>query len=398
METLLDDAEEAQIASDALLDLCAVGLVADMVPLLGENRLLVQLGLQQLAKRQRLGVAKILTHAGLEPDKALNAETIGFTIGPRLNALGRLENATEGVEFLTTQDEERATELSLKLETLNKRRQELCDQTFLEAEQQLQRMGGLQGRQAIILADANWNPGVIGIVASRLIEKYRRPTFMMVVEEREAKVRCSARSIPGFHLTEHLEKLADYFLHMGGHAGAAGFALPLEKLNAFKEDLWALALQTLGEDEPPAFVEVDAKLGFEHLHPGFVDRLEQLGPFGMQNPSPVFVMENLRVGAQRHIGASANHLKVMFQPDDKVGFTKGQLQHVEAFVWKCGQNFKLDASKRYHVACTIEKNNFPQGTPVRLTVKDLKPAKAGATAHASVHGNAAENAQACPQF
>lgn len=364
--------QDAQEASDALLDICAIGLVADMVPLLAENRLLVQLGLQQLNKRQRLGINCLLKNAGVGEDVVLNAESIGFTIGPRLNALGRLQNATEGVEFLTTIDASRAAELALLLEGLNRQRQELCDKTFIEAEQHLQASGGIEGRKAIILASPDWNPGVIGIVASRLIEKYKLPTFMMVVEKAENKVRCSARSISGFHLTEHLEKLSHYFLHMGGHAGAAGFALPLEKLKNFKEDLWKLATETLDDEMTRPVIEVDAKVGFESLHVGFVDALESLAPYGMRNPSPIFVLEDVKVASQRSLGATANHLKVMFEPAERQGFVKGQLQSVEALLWKCGVNFKLDASKRYHVACTIEKNTYGMGTPVRLTIKDLK--------------------------
>jgi single-stranded-DNA-specific exonuclease RecJ len=364
--------QDAQDASDALLDLCAIGLVADMVPLVGENRLLVQLGLQQLNKRRRLGLDALLKNAGVGENAVLNAESIGFTIGPRLNALGRLQNATEGVEFLTTTEPVRAAELALLLEGLNRQRQELCDKTYIEAEQHLHASGGIEGRKAIILASPDWNPGVIGIVASRLIEKYKLPTFMMVVEEAQNKVRCSARSISGFHLTEHLEKLSAYFLHMGGHAGAAGFALPLEKLKNFKEALWALANETLDDDMTRPVIEVDAKVGFDALHVGFVDALESLAPYGMRNPSPIFVLENVKVASQRSLGSTANHLKVMFEPAERQGFVKGQLQSVEALLWKCGVNFKLDASKRYHVACTIEKNTYGMGTPVRLTIKDLK--------------------------
>ena len=321
-----------------------------------------------------MGINCLLKNAGVGEEAVLNAESIGFTIGPRLNALGRLQNATEGVEFLTTTDAARASELALLLEGLNRQRQELCDKTFIEAEQHLQASGGIEGRKAIILASPDWNPGVIGIVASRLIEKYKLPTFMMVVEESENKVRCSARSISGFHLTEHLEKLNHYFLHMGGHAGAAGFALPLEKLKNFKEDLWKLATETLDDEMTRPVIEVDAKVGFDSLHVGFVDALESLAPSGMRNPSPIFVLENVKVASQRSLGATANHLKIMFEPAERQGFVKGQLQSVEALLWKCGVNFKLDANKRYHVACTVEKNTYGMGTPVRLTIKDLKVA------------------------
>jgi single-stranded-DNA-specific exonuclease RecJ len=382
---------EALAASNALLDLCAIGLVADMVPLIGENRILVQLGLKQLNTRARLGTRILLEKAGVLPEKPLSAETIGFTIGPRLNALGRLEKATQGVEFLTTREVSVATTLADRLEILNKKRQELCDTTFREAEQQLQSGGGLQGRKAIILCSSHWNPGVIGIVASRLIEKYRLPTFMMVLEDEKQQVRCSARSIPGFHITEHLESMKDMFLHMGGHAGAAGFTLSVEKLETFKNAMWNRAAMALSEDAVRPLVEVDARLGFEYLHPGFCDALDTLGPYGMENPSPIFVMENLVIGAQRHIGDRKNHLKLMLKPSNREGFIKGQLQQVEALLWKCGSDFKLDPARRVHVAFSIEKNTFGQGTTVQLIIKDVL--QAGVAPTATIHERVTETAQ-----
>src|SRR5262249_54522114 len=153
---------------------------------------------------------------------------------PRLNALGRLERAEQGVELITTEDPERARVIAAHLDFLNRKRRELCDQTFLEAETHMQATGGLGENKAIILASPDWNQGIIGIVASRLIEKYHVPVFMMVVDEDKAIVRCSGRSIPGFHLHDELLALEEYFLNFGGHAGAGGFAIKLERLEAFK--------------------------------------------------------------------------------------------------------------------------------------------------------------------
>ena len=378
--------EEALEATEQLLDLCAIGLIADMVPLRGENRPLVQLGLKQLQKRNRLGIFHVLEQAGVAPEAVLNAETVGFTIGPRLNALGRLDNATEAVELLTTADPERAKSLAIRLETLNKKRQELCEKTFLEAEQHLQATGGIEGRKAIILASPQWNPGIIGIVASRLIEKYRLPTFMMVIEPAENKARCSARSIKGFHLTEQLEKLKHYFLNFGGHAGAAGFALSAEKLVPFKEDLWKLAGNVLTEDDIRPIVEVDCNLSFAQLNLGMLDLLANLQPFGMENPSPLFVLENMQVAAQRPLGESGNHLKLMLKPAPNSHKTvKGELAHIEALVWKCGAGFRLDPTETYHFVVTIEKNSYERGTPVQAIVKDVKLANQKiATVHETV--------------
>lgn len=383
--------DDGELLAESLLDLVAVGIVADMVPLLRDNRLLVQRGLGVLHKRHRVGLRAILEAANVAPETVPVSETIGFTIGPRLNALGRLSNATEGVELLTTTDETRARQLAATLEQLNRKRQELCDKTFLQAEQHLQSTGGIEGRKAIILASPDWNPGIIGIVASRLIEKYRLPTFLMVVVESENKARCSARSVPGFHLTENLETLSSYFLNFGGHAGAAGFALPLDKLEAFKQDLWQLAADRISDEDTQPVLEVDCRLNFEQLTPGLIELIAPIAPCGMKNPAPLFVLENVKLATQRPLGDNGQHLKLMVQagasnsgaasvnlPFKKTGGsggtgTSGYGQGVEAFLWRCGPDTRFDLDQPYHMVVSVEKNTYDRGTPIRLIIKDMKP-------------------------
>jgi single-stranded-DNA-specific exonuclease RecJ len=368
------DAEEL---TKALLDLVAVGIVADMVPLQRDNRVLVQRGLAVLHKRERLGLRCILEGANVAPETVPISETIGFTIGPRLNALGRLSNATEGVELLITKDEARARHLAATLEQLNRKRQDLCDKTFLEAEGYLQATGGIDGRKAIILASPDWNPGIIGIVASRLIEKYRLPTFLMVVEEGNNKARCSARSVPGFHLTENLETLSSYFLNFGGHAGAAGFSIPLDKLEAFKKDLWQLALEQVSDEDTQPILEVDCRLTFDQLTPGLLELIAPLAPFGMKNPAPLFVLENVKLATQRPLGDNGQHLKLMVQSGENRNSSgqksaKGYGQGVEAFLWRCGPDTRFDLDLPYHMVVSVEKNTYDRGTPIRLVIKDMK--------------------------
>jgi single-stranded-DNA-specific exonuclease RecJ len=377
LELHAESPEAAQDQTQRLLDLCAIGLIADMVPLQRENRALVRLGLQQLQRRQRVGLLALLEAAGTAPEAQLNAETVGFTIGPRINALGRLSDATEAVTLLTTADKEEATRLALQLEHHNKRRQELCDSTFLEAEQHLQAMGGLGGRRAIILASPQWNPGIIGIVASRLIERYHVPTFLMVVDETANVARCSARSIKGFHLTEHLQHLADYFLHMGGHAGAAGFALPLEKLPAFKEALWARAAVGVSEAMMHPSLEVDAPLSAHQLNEGLLQQLEQLAPCGMGNPAPLFVLEEAQLMAQRPLGEAKRHLKLLVTPKNSSthGQGGGANAPVEALIWQSGPESPLQLKSHYHLAVAVERNTFEGNpSPLRCVVKGLQPA------------------------
>lgn len=366
--------EKALLAIEALLDIVAVGTVVDMVPLVDENRWLVYRGLQVLNRRQRLGFNQILEQAGVKEEAPITSETIGFTIGPRLNALGRLERADQGVELLTTDDPERARIIAAHLEFLNRKRRDLCDKTFLEAETHLQAKGGLGDDKAIILASPDWNPGIIGIVASRLIEKYHVPVFMMVVDEEKAVVRCSGRSIPGFHLHDELLALEEYFLNFGGHGGAGGFSIKLDRLDAFKRDLHAICRAKVTEEQMRPVIEVDAKLDWSQLNPHLVHLIQKLAPFGMDNPSPKFVVENVNVAAQRYMGEGDRHVKLILTNGEPA---KGSPNTpVEGIIWNFGQKERFDSRSLYHFAVVPELNTFNGATKIQLLIEDYKTPQA----------------------
>lgn len=367
LEKLLP-ANEAIQAAENLLDIVAVGTVVDMVPLLKENRYLVYRGLQVLNRRQRPGFNEILEQAGVKSDATLTSETLGFTIGPRLNALGRLERADQGVELITSTDAERIRIIAAHLEFLNRKRRELCDQTFLEAESHLQKTGGLADKRAIILASPAWNPGIIGIVASRLIEKYHVPVFMMVVDETKAEVRCSARSIPGFHLHDELLALEHYFLGFGGHAGAGGFALKLEKLEAFKRDLHAICLKTITDEQMRPIIEVDTKLEWSQVNPHLITLVDKMAPFGMENPAPKFVLENVNVAVQRYMGEDERHLKLVLA--NGMGRTGDNNPPLEGIIWNFGRKERFDAREPYSFVVVPVLNTFNNVTKVQLIIED----------------------------
>ena len=375
-------AEEAAVAAENLLDIVAVGTVVDMVPLVQENRYLVYRGLQVLNRRQRPGFQALLEEAGVKPDSPINSETLGFTIGPRLNALGRLERAEPGVELITTRDPERIRVIAAHLEFLNRRRRELCDQTYLEAESHLQKIGGLNGNRAIILASPEWNPGIIGIVASRLIEKYSVPVFMMVIDADKAEARCSARSIPGFHLHDELLALEHYFLAFGGHAGAGGFALKLERLESFKRDLYTICNQTITDEQMRPLIEVDAKLEWSQVNPHLISLVDRLAPFGMKNPSPKFVLENVTVAAQRYLGEEERHMKLVLSNGKSN-------QPLEAIIWNFGRKERFDAHSPYSFVVVPGLNNFNNVTKVQLIVEDYMAPQAAQLATQSVEAPAA---------
>ena len=366
---------EAEVAREALLDIVAVGTVVDMVPLIRENRYLVYKGLQVLNRRKRLGLNEILAQANAPENAPINSETLGFTIGPRLNALGRLERADQGAELLTTDDPERARIIAAHLEFLNRKRRDLCDQTFLEADSHLQRQGGLGDNRAIILASPDWNPGIIGIVASRLIEKYHVPVFMMMVDESKSVVRCSARSIPGFHVHDELLALESYFLNFGGHGGAAGFSIKQERLDSFKRELYAICAQRITDDQMRPVIEVDTRLEWGQINPHLLTLIDKIAPFGMNNPSPRFVVENLQVAAQRSLGEDERHLKLVLTPGGKRKSSGEQNTSIDGLMWNVGRGCRLEPGAEYGFVVNPGLNTFNGVTKVQLIIEDYRAAK-----------------------
>lgn len=359
--------EKGAAYAETLLDLAAIGTVVDMVPLHQENRYLVWRGLQVLNRKERLGIREILEQAGVAPETPITSETLGFTIGPRLNAVGRLDKADQAVELMTSKDPERVRIIAAHLEHLNRRRRELCDQTFLEADSHLQRQGGLADQRAIILASPDWNPGIIGIVASRLIEKYHVPVFMMVIDESKGVARCSARSIPGFHLHDELLALEEYFEHFGGHAGAGGFAIKLERMESFKRALYEIALRKVTDEQMRPVIEVDARLEWSQINPHLVELVNRMAPFGMANPSPKFVVENVSIAAQRGLGEGEKHLKLVLTSKADLRQTNTP---IEGLIWNHGSRDRFDTRVAHSFVVVPELNTFNGNTKVQLIIED----------------------------
>ncbi len=367
-EVLMERLGAPQAKIDALIELAAIGTVADLVPLRLENRYIVFRGLQIMQRRERPGLKALLEQAGMADDAQLTSETIGFAIGPRLNALGRLANATEAVELLTTEDTERARVLAAHLEQLNRQRKDLCEKIYLDAEKFMSATGGLDGRKAIVLASPDWHLGVIGIVASRLIEKYHVPTLMMVVDEAAGEVRCSARSIPGFDLHQNLSKVEKYFTKFGGHAGAAGFSMKLSELDAFKQAFYAVADQAVSEEAMLPLVHVDADLHMSQVNTRLVELIQTLAPFGQENPAPKFVLKDAKIGAQRGIGQDGTHLKLVLTGSN--GKQTDQ-KPIEGIIWRHGTD-KLNPSTPHQFVVVPELNTFNGNTKVQLVISDYK--------------------------
>ena len=269
-------------------DLAAVGTVADVMPLTGENRTLVKAGLKLLQQTDRPGISALLEEVGLE-GKPITAENVSYAIAPRINAAGRMDNAVTALQLVLCEDEERAAELAHKLNEINVARQETEQEIVKAAQQQLDAEPAILEDRVILIWGRDWHPGVIGIVASRLVEKTGRPVIVVSVDE-HGEGKGSGRSVQGFNLHECIASCEDILLRFGGHAMAAGLSVREENLPELRRRLneWA-ARECAVLFTPP--LECDLSIHLDRITVESVRRLEQLAPYGAENPTPVFVLE-----------------------------------------------------------------------------------------------------------
>ena len=293
------------------LDYVALATVADVVPLVGENRILVRHGLKLLANSRWPGLAALVETAGLS-GKPLRAGHVGFILAPRLNAAGRIGDAGDGLRLLMTDDAAEAAKLARELETLNARRQEMDQQILVSAEAALAAQGSEDDR-AIVLAADDWHPGVIGIVASRLVERYGRPTFLIAWEGDVG--RGSGRSIRGFDLHGALHRVGGCLEKFGGHSMAAGLTVRRDRFQEFRVAFLAVAAQLLRPDDLVPAQRVDLELPLANLSADLERLMRHLEPCGAGNPAPVFGVRGARAVGARRVGT--NHLRFML--DDGSG-------------------------------------------------------------------------------
>jgi single-stranded-DNA-specific exonuclease len=291
--------------AETLLDLAALGIVADVAELRGEARYLLQRGLVTLRETRRVGLQQLYNIAGVDT-ASFSEETIGFALTPRLNALGRLGNANPIVDFFTTTSNSEAVIFANQLEALNNQRRLACDQVYRGAISQIEANPALLNTSALVLASPGWPAGVIGIVASRLVERFHRPVILFNAPE-EGNARGSARSIPGINITTAITELREMLLGFGGHPMAAGMSLPPNRIPDFRQALsYAIDRQNEGL-EPEYLLKLDAILPLDQVSLPTVQELELLAPFGNGNPSPVFMSANHRVVEVLPIGTSQEH-------------------------------------------------------------------------------------------
>ncbi len=344
-----------------LLDLVALGTVADLAPLLGENRSLVQRGLAELNRPRRPGIQAMLEEARLTPGK-VDATAIGFVLGPRINAAGRLDSANLSYNLLTATDALSARPLAERLGDLNRERQNKTQQLVDLAKERIGQ--GAASRYLYLVADRGFHPGIVGLVAGRLAEELYRPA--LVAEVADDETHGSARSIPEFNITAALDACRDLLIRHGGHAAAAGFAVKNENLSALQARLEAIAEEELADQDLAPSLAVDAEVSLAEFDFALVKQLALLEPCGYANPQPVFASLGLEVVTARPVGADGKHLKLAVRAPRSPAIW-------DAIAFRMGERF-TELPHRVDLAYTIEINEFNNPSKLQLNVKDIRPA------------------------
>ncbi len=339
-----------------LLELFTLGTIADLAPLKGVNRRWLKQGLKLLPQSEITGVQALIKVAGVsEEQKTLKPDDIGFKLGPRINAIGRMDNPQIVIELLTTTDEKIALELATKCEDVNRKRRELCEQIEYEANELIQtEQINWQEQRVLVLLKADWHHGVIGIVASRLVERYGVPVFICTYED-EDNVRGSARGIREFHVSQALNSAEDVLGKFGGHKAAGGFSLPAANFLAFEQRLSEFAHQCLEPEHLKPLITIDAEIEFQQINPSFYEQIDNLHPWGIGNEEPTFWSPNVRVIEQRVVGG--NHLKLTLQDNS---------QKINGIAWRWGEYFPLPSL--VDLAYKVKENHFNGETNLEVEI------------------------------
>lgn len=345
--------------AEAYLDLVALAIVADVAAQTGDCRYLLQRGLELLRQNRRPGLQALFELNELSP-ASLNEETIGFLIGPNLNALGRLGDANSTVEFFTTGDLPRARVLALQLHNLNTERRLLTGQVYQGALALIEREPALLEEVALVLAHPAWPAGVVGIVASRLVERYQRPVILLTTPEGEA-ARGSARSVEGVDITAAIAAQSDLLLGFGGHARAAGLSLDPARIPEFRRRLSRTLRLAYGKAPAAPRLQIDAYLSLPEAGLELAEGLERLAPFGAGNPPPVLVCRDLSLQSQSLLGRSGEHLQLTVED--------GAGNQARVLRWGAGEDAqaKEPAGQRFDLAFTLRRSDYRGQMEVQLT-------------------------------
>lgn len=359
-QALLEHYEKLEYIPE-ILPFVAVGTVADVVPLIGENRYFVTKGLDLISQGKHYGLKRLLEQAGYSLEKGITAETIAFGVAPRINASGRLDTVEEAIKVLISENPAEIEMAISNLNEFNKIRQTLCQEVFAQADEMVKKDGNRN--PAIVLFNSKWHVGIIGIVASKLVEKYYKPTFLMTYSEETKQIKCSARSIEGVHLYEVINSIGDILDGYGGHSLAAGLSFSPEKtpFKSVKEQLNRAVKEATNGKELKPFLNIDLELSPDDVSVNLVNDLSILEPYGASNPSPVFALKNCTLKQKRLMGENKNHLRMIVECENKE-FT--------CVRWQAG-DIALNSGDNLDIAFHPQINEFQGNVSVQLVIDDV---------------------------
>ncbi len=356
--------EKNNAFSEELLDIVSMGTIADVVPLLDENRIIVKNGLKRIKNTSNEGIKALLEVCGLS-GKELSAYNVAFMLAPRINAAGRIADASECVELLLTDNAVRAKEIAEKLDTDNRERQAIENEILNSAITIIEQTVDVDKDRVLVLGNENWHVGVIGIVASRLVDRFNLPTFIMSVDGELSKG--SARSIRGFNLFEAMSRHSGLFEKYGGHEMAAGFTIKTERMNKLRESMNFEAESVMGKEKILPELLVDYKLMPGDISLDTVKQLKVLEPFGIGNPSPLYVYRGLKVLSSRAVGNESKHLSLTVYDG---------VNEIKCIAYNLGSMQKvLSIGKKIDIICSVENNIWNNIESVQLNIKDIKLTK-----------------------
>ena len=349
---------------ECMLDLVAVSIAADIVPLTGENRVMAFYGLRRLNNNPNVGLKSIIKQCGLL-GKELGIGDIIFKIGPRINASGRMESGQESVELLVTRDPAEATEISKRIDQYNKDRKELDRQITIEANQIIEEHAqSLEGKKPIVIYDPSWHKGIIGIVASRLAELYFRPSVVLTFSNGLATG--SSRSVRGFDIYSAVKSCRDLLENFGGHTNAVGLSLREENIPEFRRRLTEYVEKHIGDEQVTPAIDIDCEIAFGDINREFLRRLRYFNPFGPENPKPVFITRGVvDAGTSKLVGRTLEHVKLEIVDGKSTriinGIAFGMAQYYD----------HIKQGKPFDICYTIEENRRRGSSSIQLMVKGI---------------------------
>jgi single-stranded-DNA-specific exonuclease len=358
-------ADKGKISKNLLkrsLDLIAISTITDMVPLVDENRILAYYGLIVLRQSKRIGLKKMFEQAHID-QKTISTYQVGFQIGPRINAPGRVDHANIAYRLLLEDNSRRADQMAKRINQINKQRQDMLEDTFEQAVKKIE-SGKLHRNKIILVSGKSWPKGVAGLVASRIKEKYYRPTIVLSKDDDYSEG--SARTIQGFHILNALTDSAEILDRFGGHNQAAGLRLRNDYLDSLYNNLLEYSEEKISANDLEPKLKIDCYLDFDQISFDLVRQLERLEPHGVGNPKPVFVSKNIDVLSSSLVGKESNHLKLKLK--DK----SNKIIDAIAFEMGCKRKAILSGSGKIDIAYNINENKFNGSKQIDLIIKDIK--------------------------